>query len=175
MIFRKRFLALLFIVVIASCAKKDQSVSSGQSCPYIIPSTVAPAAEVTYLQNYLSSRSITATKDTSGLFYNIDSIGSGTVVPTVCSAVTIAYVGNLLSVDNSNAQFDANTNVTFALGDLITGWIKGISLIRKGGSITLYIPPTLAYGSTPRTDNNGVIVIPANSYLKFKIQLFNLQ
>ncbi len=161
----------IIVLIMAGCGKtEDTTTYYGQNCNYTTSTVVAPAAEITYLQNYLSSRSITATKDSSGIFYKIDSVGSGTTAPTVCSGVTISYVGNLLTADNADPQFDAHTGVSFVLGDLILGWQRGLPLIRRGGSITLYIPPSLGYGSTAQGT-----VIPANSYLKFSIQLLGVQ
>ena len=62
-------------------------------------------------------------------------------------------------------MFDSGNNVQFNLSGLIIGWQEGIPLIAPGGSITLYLPPSLAYGST------AVGSIPANSILVFTIDL----
>ena len=70
----------------------------------------------------------------------------------------------------NNVKFDENlTGTTFALGGLILGWQKGIPLIQKGGSINLYIPPSLGYGA------NATGSIPANSILVFTIQLVDFK
>ena len=54
---------------------------------------------------------------------------------------------------------------SFQLKNLIIGWQKGIPLIQKGGSIRLYIPPSMGYGSKSSSS------IPANSTLIFDIDL----
>jgi FKBP-type peptidyl-prolyl cis-trans isomerase FkpA len=70
----------------------------------------------------------------------------------------------------NGTQFDANTTGTsFALGQLIVGWQKGIPLSKKGGTINLYIPPSLGYGP------NQAGIIPPNSNLVFTIQLMDFQ
>ena len=81
--------------------------------------------------------------------------------PTVSSNVTVNYTGKLT---NGNT-FDSGKGVSFGLNQLITGWQYGIPLIAPGGSITLYLPPSLAYGSRATVD------IPANSVLIFTIDL----
>jgi FKBP-type peptidyl-prolyl cis-trans isomerase FkpA len=64
--------------------------------------------------------------------------------------------------------FDQTTNNqmrVFVLGELIAGRRIGIPLIKTSGKITLYVPPTLGYGST------GNASIPANSVLIFDVEL----
>ncbi|HMO60554.1 MAG TPA: FKBP-type peptidyl-prolyl cis-trans isomerase [Ferruginibacter sp.] len=156
---RKLFLIALLPFAFLSCKKTAK-------CPYTAPTVVAPAAEVTALEDYLNTNGLTATltKHSSGLYYKIDAAGSGTV-PGVCSVVTVKYNGRL----TSGASFDSNTTgVSFYLGELINGWKYGIPLIKSGGKITLYLPPSLGYGSTP------VGSIPANSILIFDIELVNV-
>jgi FKBP-type peptidyl-prolyl cis-trans isomerase FkpA len=149
----KRSIYVLFVSVMAvvSCKKKD-------NCPET--TATAPASEVTTLRNYIQSNNINATEDPRGFFYTIDAAGSGSK-PNTCSAVTVAYVGKL----TNGTTFDSNTNASFYLSGLITGWQEGIPLIAPGGSITLYLPPSLAYGSQAQQG------IPANSILVFKIDL----
>jgi len=67
-------------------------------------------------------------------------------------------------------QSPAGGTKTFTLGGLIPGWQKGIPLISSGGKITLYIPPSLGYGSVDVKQNN-IVIIPANSILIFEIDL----
>lgn len=165
---------LVFVAVSAlfySCKKVDAGGCTLQ------PSTfVAPTSEVNALQGWVSTNRPGAVQHSSGLFYEIINPGSGTVVPGVCSNVIVKYAGYLT---NGNKFDDSNTNypngITFLLGQLILGWQKGIPLIKKGGSINLYIPPSLGYGNQDITNNAGVVVVPANSILVFSIQLVDVQ
>src|SRR4051812_8288598 len=104
------------------------------------------------------------------MFYSIGNVGTGTS-PSVCSSVTVNYVGSIIP---SGSIFDSHNNASLALGQLIKAWQKGLPLIKTGGSITLYIPPSLGYGSTDVVQN-GVVIVPANSYLKFTIDLLDVQ
>ena len=151
---------LLLASVLTACDKK-------QECPYTATTAVAPPAEVASLKATLDANAVTYTQHPSGIFYQIGTPGAGTV-PGVCNDVTVKYSGRLIS---STTPFDQSTNgVTFALGALITGWQIGIPLIKPGGTITLYIPPSLGYGSAGSGQT-----IPPNSNLVFTIELINVQ
>lgn len=151
---RKMFVLLLAsVVMVTSCSKDD-----GPDCSPV--NITAPAEEVQALRDYLTTNSITATEDSRGFFYTITAAGSG-AKPTVCNAVTVNYSGKL----TNGTSFDAASGVSFNLSQLIVGWQEGIPLIAKGGKITLYLPPSLGYGSA------AVGSIPANSILIFDIDL----
>ncbi len=156
-------LPLLILGILSSCSKKS-------SCSYRDDAVSVPASEVTAIQTYLDSIKVTATKDPRGFYYVIDQPGSG-VKPTVCSSISFTYKGELT---NGNT-FDQSSNpVTYHLGDLISGWKKGIPLIAAGGKIHLYLPPSLGYGSVPIKDQSGNVIIPANSVLIFEIGLVSV-
>ncbi len=128
-----------------------------------IPTTIttkAPDAEIAALKQYINAQTIVATFDPRGFYYNIQSPGSGNK-PTVCSTVTVNYAGKL----TTGKTFDSGSGVRFGLNQLIVGWQEGIPLVAPGGSITLYLPPSLAYGSQEQAN------IPANSILVFQIDL----
>jgi len=143
----------LSVIAFASC-KKDNT----NNCSAV--NITAPASEVETLRAYITANSISATEDPRGFFYKINIAGSGDK-PTVCNAVTVNYKGTL----TNGTQVDAANNVTLDLSRLIIGWQEGIPLIGTGGSITLYLPPSLAYGSSDYGN------IPGNSILIFNIDL----
>ncbi len=165
---RKIILALSIVGFFASSCHKSNS-----NCDYDACTLKAPASEVTQLETYLSNAGITnATKHCSGMYYNISNAGTG-ASPTVCSYVAVTYKGKLT---NGNV-FDQTTTgpVAFTLATLIEGWKKGIPLVKNGGVITLYVPPSLGYGSSDQKDRNGNIIIPANAILIFEITLVDVQ
>ena len=155
----KNIILVLSIIVscglFAGCSKKDQSCN-----PEI---DAAPATEVQALEQYLSSNKIEATKDSHGFYYKIDAAGAADR-PDACAEVSVNYKGTL----TNGTVFDQNENIRFQIKTLISGWQLGIPLIGKGGKITLYLPPSLAYGDKA---SNG---IPANSILIFSIDLVNV-
>jgi FKBP-type peptidyl-prolyl cis-trans isomerase FkpA len=158
-----RHFLLVFVIAILffSCSKKNDI------CNYDPCAISAPASEVTQLESYLSTAGITATKHCSGMYYSIDAAGSGGTA-TICSYVSVKYKGMLT---NGNVFDQSAAPVNFQLGVLIEAWKKGIPMIKPGGKIKLYCPPSLAYGSQEIRDGSGNVVIPANSILIFEIEL----
>lgn len=156
------FFSLIIIAAFsASCSKKDATCNLNDS------NISASAGEVASLQTYLSSNGITATQHPAGFFYKITQAGSGQAVVNLCSKITIKYVGKLINGTIFD-QTTAGATATFTLGQLIVGWQKGIPLISSGGKITLYLPPSLGYGSS------GSGPIPPNSILIFDIELVSV-
>jgi len=148
-----------------SCLKKDSG------CSYADVNTVAIANEQEQLKSYLDSAGITAKKDWRGFYYSILSAGTGDSAKP-CSQITVSYKGWL----TNGKIFDQQSNAVFtSLGSLIDGWREGMPLIRKGGRILLYIPPSLGYGPKNLTDNAGNTVVPPNSIIIFDINLVNVQ
>ncbi len=148
------FFVLPLIFSISSCLKDN-------SCQ---PKTVQ--SEEGAIQAYAAANGISATRHSSGLYYEILNPGSGPV-PTVSSNCSVKYTGKLLD----GTVFDSQTAspVSFILGQTIHGWQLGLPLIQKAGSIRLIIPSSLAYGCT------GYGTIPANSILYFQIDLVDVQ
>lgn len=150
------FVAFLVFILFYSCRVVTNE------CPYNMdPALKAPDSEIVRLDNYISSNNITATKHSSGIYYQIISQGTGDY-PNQCSTVGVTYIGTL----TTGAEFDrSNTTIYFPLNTLITGWRIGIPLVKKGGKVRLYIPPDFGYGQEDRTG------IPKNSILIFDITL----
>jgi FKBP-type peptidyl-prolyl cis-trans isomerase FkpA len=152
-----------FIIFLFSACIKNNT----KNCNYNACEIIAPTAEVTAVENYLSSKNITnATKHCSGMYYKIDTAGNGSVTPGICSIINITYKGYL----TDGRIFDQSTT-DFVLDQLITGWKIGIPLIKAGGKIQLYIPPSLGYGYQDLFDKNQNLIVPRNSVLIFEITL----
>ena len=150
-------------LVFAGC-KKDEG------CKSVAPTTVASASESAYLQNYLTANSISASQK-NGMYYVITSQGTG-ASPNLCSTITVDYVGKLINGTTDGAQFDASQPsqpLVTSLSNLIAGWQVVLPLVKAGGNVTLYIPPSLGYGAQASGP------IPANSYLKFVITVRSVQ
>lgn len=164
---KKTGLIIIAAIFLFSCKKDDK-------CAFTDSSASASTAERTYISDYLAANSLTATQHTSGVFYAISDSGTG-ASPTVCSGITVKYTGRFLNSGQVFDYFTAPEGRFFLLGQLIVGWQKSLAILKTGGKITLYVPPSLGYGSNNVTDpNTGVVVIPANSYLKFDIDLMGV-
>ncbi|MEO8414275.1 MAG: FKBP-type peptidyl-prolyl cis-trans isomerase [Ginsengibacter sp.] len=169
MMMKKIFSGLvLSSLVIAGCVKNDHK------CSYTDSTATAPASEIDSLKTILQDSGITAIQNPAGFFYTINQQGSGTSVTNLCSNITATYKGHFFNGNIFDSTL-AGQAATFQLGQVIVGWQKSLPLINKDGDITLYIPPALAYGATPRKDNAGNVIIPANSYLVFRVHVLDIQ
>jgi len=148
----KKYLLLfsLFIISLSACKKGD--IVSEQA-----------AVDDTKIQAYIKANNINATKDPSGVYYQVITPGTGPypVVTPTSSTVQIAYTGTYL-----NGQvFQTNPSTTGLLSGFVQGFQIGLQHINKGGRILLIIPSCLAYG----TAGNGAI--PGNAVILFKVDL----
>lgn len=164
---KKLLLPLLLIFLSFSSCKKDSN-----ECTSKESSVVASSTEIQRIQQYLADSSITAVQHPSGIFYKIDAPGNSTK-PNICSYVNVRYVGKFFD-GRVFDQTPGTSSTSFELSNLIAGWHRGLPQIGIGGKITLYIPPSLAYGPDA-IYNQGVLIIPANSYMVFNIELLNIQ
>ena len=149
----KKYILILSLVLAGfSSCKKDSFDASAQA-----------AKDEAAIQAYLTANpSIKATKDPSGVYYQVLTEGTG-ANPTSNSVVTVNYVGKLLS----GSQFDSGAFTTglAASSSVIAGWKTGLLHAKTGGRILLIIPSALAYGNSAQGS------IPANSVLVFTIDL----
>lgn len=162
----KKYLAIILLVTIAfsSCSKKD-------SAPF--DPVAQAAADDASIKAYLTAHpNITATKDPSGLYYQVITQGTGANA-SASSTVTVNYTGTLLD----GTQFDTTTgrgSFTSALTingspQVIQGWVIGVPFVKSGGRILLIIPSALGYG------NSAAGSIPANSVLLFTIDVLGVR
>lgn len=163
----KRIILAVFIISITfnSCLKSNSNNCSFNPCGF-----TATSAEIQTISDYLSANSLTATQHCSGMFYRIENAGTG-ATPSPCSNITVTYKTYFI---DGTVLDQSTTPIPVNLAQTITGWRSGMPLIKVGGRIVLYIPPSLAYGNQNVTDTNGNIVIPANSYLIFEVDLVSV-
>ena len=152
-------------ILLVSCLKKDNG------CSYSDPTSTSSTTEQEALKSYLDSIGAVATLSPKGFYYKIEMAGDGKTAGQ-CSQITVAYKGWL----TNGTSFDQQTSSAFnSLGSLIDGWREGIPLVKEGGKIRLYIPPSLGYGAKGITDNSGNTVVPPNSIIIFDITLITVQ
>ena len=146
------------VLFFPNCSKKD--------CKPKPASSDAPQIEA-----YASANGITATRHSSGLYYQIIDPGTG-ASPTATSNIVITYTGKFMSgaiFDEQTTPNNTPTNGPWALSGLIEGWQIGLPMIKEGGTIKLLVPSSLAYGCEQYYD------IPGNSVLFFEIHLVDVQ
>ena len=143
---------LLIVFSLSSCAKKKAEKQAIE--------------DEEIIQQYISDNNLNATATGSGLYYIIDSQGTGDDC-TSASTVTVAYTGSFTNgteFEQSSAQ-----GVEFPLDGVIKGWTEGIPYFKEGGVGTLILPSALAYG------RNGSGSIPPNTVLIFDVELIDVQ
>jgi len=154
-------LALLFAVLFSGCSKSGDD----DKCTYDECGIKAPDSEIAAVQAHITSKGIIAEKHCSGVFYTLENPGTGNN-PTPCSNIAIKYKGYLT---NGTVFDQATSPVGFSLSRLINGWRSVLPLVKAGGRVVLYIPPSLGYGSQASGQ------IPANSIIIFEIDLIEVQ
>ncbi len=161
---KKLLLAAAFMVGIVYFLSCNKSSTTGfYSCT---PEPVT--ADTAAMNAFVKADSLTITKDSSGIYYQIVDTGNG-ASPLLTSKVYVSYVGRLMT----GYIFDSTTNVAntgFVLNQLIQGWQVGLPKIKAGGRIKLLIPSALAYGC----QGSGTTV-PPNSAIFFDITLAYIQ
>lgn len=145
------FFGLLLSLSLTSC---------GKSAEEIFEDDTAEIIEFLEENNLLDQAQVT----TTGIYYIVDAPGNQDKKPNLNNNVTCNYKGSF----PNGEVFDENENITFILGNTIEGWRQGIRLIGEGGSIRLYIPSVLGYGS------QGVNSIPKNQVLFFDVDLLKV-
>lgn len=149
----KKYFLLFSVAIIGLSACKKSSSSS-------FDATAQAATDDAAIKAYITANNITATKDPSGVYYQVLTPGTGSY-PTINSTVGVGYTGTLLD----GTQFETVSSTTLPLSGVIKGWQIGIPHINTGGTILLLIPSGLGYGNAEQG------LIPANSVLVFKINL----
>jgi FKBP-type peptidyl-prolyl cis-trans isomerase len=130
--------------------------------------TTPDCTPVSVTQASVSGDTITTT---TGLRYIEGSAGSGGIVGS-CRAVAIHYDAFLLDDTKFDSSRDGAPLVFVpGFGDLIDGVEQGVIGMRAAGTRRLIVAPALGFGSEPRRDANGQVVVPGNSTLIFDIEV----
>jgi FKBP-type peptidyl-prolyl cis-trans isomerase FkpA len=141
---------LLIFLAISGCNKKKISTQA--------------AEDEKIITDYIARYGWNAQSTGSGLYYYIQSPGTGTQ-PTASSTVKVKYTGML----EDGTVFDQSSQgATFSLNSVIQGWKEGIPYFKEGGKGYLLIPSALGYGSQASGK------IPANSVLIFQVELVDV-
>lgn len=105
---------------------------------------------------------------TSGLQYKVIQEGSGKQA-TPESTVTVHYTGKTIDGNIFDSSVQRGQPATFPLSQVIKGWTEGVSLMKEGSKVELYIPAELAYAGQEKPG------IPANSALIFEVELLKVE
>ena len=103
----------------------------------------------------------------SGLQYLVVKEGNGKK-PGPNDVVTVHYTGRLIDGTVFDSSVERGEPATFAVGQVIPGWVEGLQLMSEGSAYRLFIPSELAYGE------HGTGPIQPNSTLIFDVQLLKV-
>ena len=104
----------------------------------------------------------------SGLQYMVVKEGDGPQ-PGPNDVVTVHYTGQLIDGTVFDSSVESGEPATFAVGQVIPGWVEGLQLMHEGSAYRLFIPSELAYGP------HGTGPIQPNSTLIFDVQLIKVE
>jgi peptidyl-prolyl cis-trans isomerase A (cyclophilin A) len=106
-------------------------------------------------------------KDADGIYQKTVRKGLGEP-PAAGNTVSVIYKGMLLdgTVFDQSALAGGPLKFRVGTGEIIPGWDKVVSTMRKGEKRLVVIPPELAYGASGAGG-----VIPPDAYLVFEMEL----
>ncbi|RYE23002.1 MAG: peptidylprolyl isomerase [Sphingobacteriales bacterium] len=108
--------------------------------------------------------------DTTGVFYIVRKPGTGSVVFTNSTYVTVGFSARLLTTGQLIDETDTFHPSYILGGNIIKAWKLGIPQIQKEGVVRLLVPSRYAYGPYPQPSSG----LPANAVLDFIITLYDV-
>lgn len=124
--------------------------------------------EATVLEQYIQDNNITVEPTASGMYYIETKKGNGVHPTSLTQTVKVKYTGKLL---RNGVVFDSTADgesISFPLGGVILGWQEGLRLMKEGGTATLIIPSSIAYGPS------GQSTIGPYETLIFEVELVDV-
>lgn len=102
----------------------------------------------------------------SGLQYKVIEAGdTKAATPASTDEVTVQYRGKLLDGTEFDSSYSRGAPATFPIDRVIKGWQEALVMMKPGAKWKLFIPPELAYDTSPRPG------IPPGSLLIFDVNL----
>jgi FKBP-type peptidyl-prolyl cis-trans isomerase FkpA len=126
-------------------------------------------AEDDQIKAYIAKKGWTAQATTEGVYYVIDSVGTGTEMPVLTSIIKCFYKGYLLNETVFDSNLAPKVPIEFGLNTLIKGWQIGFQKFKAGGKGKIIIPSQYAYGS------QGSGNIAPNTILVFDVELVSFR
>lgn len=164
---KKIIFGLIIVMLTSTMACTPKYVKTMKKLKLENPDTQT-AKDQNIILDYLIENEIEAQKTESGIWYVITEQGTEEM-PNDKSKVKAHYTGTLMDSTKFDSSVDRGEPLDFALGQVIKGWQEAIKMLGKGGKGTFYIPSELAYGA------RATGAIPANSVLKFDIELIDFE
>lgn len=129
-------------------------------------------SDTTAIDTYLSSKGISATKDTTGIRYVINETGTG-IVPSWYDKLTFSYKFKLLTDDTNTVLENTVASDAFLSRpvDFTPAMNVALQKLPAGSKITVYAPSGLAFGPDGFRAENGQLLIPGNANVIIELEL----
>jgi FKBP-type peptidyl-prolyl cis-trans isomerase len=158
---RKQWFLIFLIGVLFSCTT---DVPPGPSFDEQLEKDIAT------IDDYLAKNGINAIKDTTGVRYVINSVGSGEV-PSATSIIYVSIKETVMSTGKVYRDFKdqygrgqlGDPNSVFPAFQIV------LPKVKKGSDVTIYSPSGYAYGGSSSSDGN----LPANANIIFNVKLLD--
>ncbi len=127
------------------------------------------------LSKYVAKNKIAVAPTATGLYYISVAEGNGKT-PQQGDSVVVHYTGSFTDGKVFDSSVSGGRPITFLYqdGQVIPGWIEGLSQMKAGGKAKFIIPSSIAYGVNGRMGPMGEMAIPPASTLLFDIELVNV-
>ncbi len=150
--FKFTIFCLLVLALFAGCDKEYASIDE---------------VDEEKIQNYIRAENLNLIKDSSGIYYQVISAGSG-AKPKNSEIVFYTYTAK--SIDGkeyftSNSYISSSNYLGYVRPE---GWRLALNKINKGGTIRVVMPSTLGFG------RNGNMVFDGNAVLDSELELFDV-
>lgn len=147
-------------------AERDSIHTINEQARYAEYSSKQIAIDTVIIDNYLKGKGVKATALPSGLRYVLKAKGEGDNIE-VGDLVSVKYAGQTLD----GREFDSGEyTFTVGRGEVIRGWDVIAQSMKKGTSLTVYIPSTMAYEHGGRPP-----VIMPDAILIFDMEILSIQ
>ena len=160
------------IVRVGDAAQAFDAVHSFQNGAELIKkkSEAAKGASIAQWEMKVKEKFPSAIATGTGLYYVIDTEGSGAVAKTG-ETVVAHYTGTFWDGSKFDSSKDRGTPFEFPVGKgrVIAGWDEGFALLKVGTKVRLIIPYFLAYGDQARGP------LPAKSDLIFEVEMLGIK
>lgn len=159
-------LFVLFCAGLAGCGKVNTDAQQAQ---------IQLGIDTVLIRQYINNTNATGfLRDVTngvatGVYYRIDTLGTGNALFSSSTLVTVGYSGSLMGGSVVLPQ-TGNIHPSYQYGQMILGWQYGIKHIKKGGTVRVLIPSGLAYGPYEQPQ----LGLPANAILDYTIKLYDI-
>lgn len=97
------------------------------------------------LIEYATNNGLSVVGTPTGLYYEIEDIGTGDYLKKG-DPVVVHYRGVFLDGKEFDSSYARGEPIKFKVGEMNAGWNEGLTFMKKGDKATLLLPSRIAYG-----------------------------